>query len=143
MFSLGAASFCASFFRAIPTFGSFSRTAVNVSVSGRSQFTSLVVAMIVLVVTIFLTPLFYFLPKSALGAIIIVSVVGLIDIKEVLFTFKTKGKDCFLLITTFVLTLALSIETGILIAVAISLGLVIFRASRPRFVLVAKEDSSC
>ena len=54
----------------------------------------------------FLTPLFYYLPKAVLAAIIMVAVFGLIDIAEVKRLWRIKRVDLGLLAVTFLGTLA-------------------------------------
>ena len=50
------------------------------------------VGMVVLTL-LFLTPLFYFLPKAVLAAIIIVAVFGLVNVKEGIHLWKTNNLD--------------------------------------------------
>lgn len=144
MIALGIGSITAAVFRGIPACGSFARTLVSVGVGGKSQLASVICASVVFITVMLLTPLFFYLPRCALSAIIIVSVLALMGdfIHEVMFTFKAKAKDCFLTILAFVATLVLSLELGIMVAVCISLALVIYRASRPRFVLLGRRPGT-
>ena len=99
------------------------------------------VAMIILTL-LFLTPIFYFLPKTILAAIIIVAVFGLVKVKEGVYLWKTNRLDFFLLLTTFLSTLFLGIEYGIFVGVGMSIIILIFRTSKPYVaVLGAVPDS--
>ena len=105
--ALGIANIIGSFFQAFPAAGSFSRTAVNDEFGAKSGISSLVAAMVVGITLLFLTPLFYYLPKTILAAIIIVAVLRLIDFKEVVFLWKSDRLDCFMLLLTFFATINL------------------------------------
>ncbi len=77
---LGAANVAAGLFGGYPVTGGFSRTAVNDTAGARTPLASIITAGIVLATIAFLTPLLFSLPNAALGAIIIMAVIGLIDV---------------------------------------------------------------
>ncbi|MEZ4248053.1 MAG: SulP family inorganic anion transporter [Polyangiales bacterium] len=80
---LGAANVAGAFFGAFPVTGGFSRTAVNAEAGARTPLASLITAFVIAIALLFLTPLFYFLPKAVLAAIILNAVAGLVDVHEV------------------------------------------------------------
>jgi SulP family sulfate permease len=129
--ALGLANVCASLFSGYPVTGGFSRTAVNYQGGARSGVASLVTAALIILTLLFLTPLFYHLPNAVLGAIVIVAVTGLVDAREAVRLFKIKHSDGWTLVLTFALALAVGIEQGILLGVAFSLLLFIWRSSHP------------
>jgi len=131
LIALGSANIGGSFFGAYPVTGGFSRTAINGQAGAKTPFASMITAAVIAVVIVFLTPLFYFLPKAVLAAIIMVAVFGLVDIKEVKHLYKVKRADLVLLITTFFATLTAGIEMGILTGVIASLLWVVIRTTRP------------
>jgi hypothetical protein len=73
--------------------GGFSRTAVNDAAGARTPLASIVTAVLVLITVVFLTPLFSSLPQAALGAIIIVAVLNLVDVKEMRHIAHVKRSD--------------------------------------------------
>ncbi|MDH5546262.1 MAG: solute carrier family 26 protein [Gammaproteobacteria bacterium] len=131
LIALGAANIAGSFFKAYPVTGGFSRTAVNGQAGANTPLASLITAALIAIVLLFLTPLFYFLPKAVLAAIIMTAVFGLVDIKEVKHLYHVKRSDLALLVVTFFATLTMGIETGILTGVGVSLLWVIIRTTRP------------
>lgn len=131
LIGLGAANIAGAFFQAFPTTGGFSRTAVNAEAGARTTMASVVSAAVIALTLLFLTPLFYFMPRATLAAIIIVAVAGLIDIKEAAFLWKVDRRDFWLMLLTFAATLALGIEEGILVGVIASLIIVVYQSSRP------------
>ena len=131
LMALGLANIGGSFFQAYPVTGGFSRTAVNDQAGAKTGMASVISALLIILTLLFLTPLFYYLPKAILASVIMVAVFGLIDYKEVLYLWKTDKTDFWMLIATFVTTLGLGIEEGIGVGVALSLAMVIFRTTRP------------
>lgn len=138
LIALGVANIGGSFFQSYPTTGGFSRTAVNDQAGAKTGMASIISAVLIALTLLFLTPLFYYLPNAILASVIMVAVFGLIDIKEAAHLWHADRSDFWMLIVTFVGTLALGIEQGILIGVALSLGLIIFRTTMPHFAVLGK-----
>jgi SulP family sulfate permease len=128
---LGAANVASGLFGGYPVTGGFSRTAVNDTAGARTPLASIVTAVLVLVTIAFFTPLLSSLPAAALGAIIVVAVVGLVDVKEMRHIARVKRSDLIGLGVAFVATLALGIEIGIAVAVVASMLVVFARMSTP------------
>jgi len=135
---LGVANIGGAFFQAYPVTGGFSRTAVNASAGAKTGLASLVTAGVVAFALIFLTPLFYYLPKAALAGIIMVAVFGLVDVREVKHLWRVKRSDLALLIVTFFATLGLGIEEGILVGVGASILWFVVRTTRPHFAVLGR-----
>lgn len=129
--ALGLANIAGSLFQAFPVTGGFSRTAVNAQAGARSQLASLVSVGVIAVTLLFLTPLFYHLPKAILAAIIVVAVAGLVDVRGAKELWRVDRRDFALMAATFVSTLAFGIEEGILIGAALSIGIVLDQITRP------------
>lgn len=136
--ALGLANLVGAVFQAYPTTGGFSRTAVNDQAGARTTVASLISAAVIGLTLLFLTPLFRFLPQAVLGAIILVAVAGLFDVREMRYLWKVKRADFVLLFVTFFATLVLGIEDGILVGVVTSLVLVIHQSSRPHTAILGR-----
>ena len=142
LIALGIGNIVGSFFKAYPATSSFSRSAINQESGATTGMAALVSVAMVVVTLLFLTPVFYYLPKAVLAAIIIVSVFGLVHVKEAFALYKSNNLDFWLLFTTFLSTLFLGIEYGILAGVGLSIIVLIFRTSKPYIaVLGAVPDS--
>jgi len=140
---LGLSNIVASFFSAYPVTGGFSRTAVNYEAGAHTGLASVISAALIILVLYFFTPLFHYLPNSVLASIVMVAVIGLIDVKGAKHLFKVKKVDGWTLALTFVVTLAVGSEQGILIGMAFSLLVFIWRSSHPHTAelgYVEKED---
>lgn len=136
--ALGMANILGSFFQSFSVSGSFSRTAVNDRAGAKTGMSLIVSALFIAAVLLFLTPLFHRLPTLVLGAIILVAVFGLMDLKypKQLWAYQ---KDEFLLwAATFLLTLFVGLMEGILLGVLLSLTLLVYRSSRPHMPVLGK-----
>lgn len=136
--AIGMANIIGSFFQAFPAAGSVSRTAVNDEFGAKSGIASLVAALVVGLTLLFLTPLFYYLPKTVLAAIIIVAVLRLIDIEEAKFLWRSDRRDFWMLLLTFLATLFIGIEEGILLGIFISLLMVLYKTTRPHITFLGR-----
>jgi len=129
--ALGMANVAGAFFRAFPTTGGFSRTAVNDRAGAGSGVAALISAGVIALTLLFLTDLFYHLPNAALAAIIMVAVAGLVDWREARHLWRTDRQDLAMFAVTFAATLTVGIEAGIVVGVVASLVALLYRSSRP------------
>ncbi len=138
LIALGMANFGAAFFRGFPVTGGFARTAVNNQAGAKTGMASLVSAFVIVMTLLFFTGWFYYLPSAILAAVVLVAVSGLIDLKEPLVLWKKDKADFAMLMATFVITLTMGIETGIISGMVLSLLVVIYRASTPHMALLGR-----
>tara|TARA_R110001632_G_scaffold137043_1_gene252670 strand:+ start:7701 stop:9428 length:1728 start_codon:yes stop_codon:yes gene_type:complete len=142
LIALGLSNMVGSLFKAYPSTSSFSRSAINQESGATTGMSSLISVVMVVITLLFLTPLFYHLPKTVLAAIIIVAVFGLINVKEAIFLWKANNLDFWLLVATFFSTLLFGIKYGIIIGVSLSLIILIYRTSRPYVTELGKVPDS-
>lgn len=132
LLALGIANLVGAAFSGYPVTGSFSRSAVNDSTGSRSQLSGLVTAVMMFLTLLFLTPLFYYLPKFVLAAIVMSSVIPLVAYQEAIKLWRVERKDFLLWVVAFLGTLFLGVLAGILMAVGLSLVIVISESVRPQ-----------
>lgn len=142
LIALGFANVAGGATGGYPVAGGFSRTAVNARAGARTQLAALVTCGVVVLTLLFLTDAFYYLPKAALSAIIVAAVASLIDIKGAREVYRVKRTDFYLLVLTFVATLSLGIQWGILVGVAASVLLFLIRTTRPHFAVLGRIPES-
>ena len=138
LIALGAANIGGSFFQSYPVTGGFSRTAVNDQGGAKTGLASIISAILIILTLLFLTPLFYYLPKAILASVIMVAVFGLIDYKEAIHLWKSDRTDFWMLMATFLATLSLGIELGIGLGVVLSLVMVIYRSTQPHIAFLGQ-----
>ncbi len=131
LIAIGTANLVGSFFRSIPVSGSFSRSAVNDQAGANTPMTNVIASVLVLIALLFLTPLFQYLPTTALAAIIMVACVGMIDVPELKYLLETRWIDGTVALLTFLATIGIGIQQGILIGVGASIVVVLYDLSRP------------
>lgn len=119
--ALGMANLVGSFFQSFPVTGGFSRTAVNDQAGAQTNLSSMISALLVTVTLLFLTDVFYFLPKAVLAAIIMVAVLGLVDISGAKNLCRQDKMGFGVFLFTFLSTLILGIQEGILVGFAVSI----------------------
>ncbi|MEN8704215.1 MAG: solute carrier family 26 protein [Polaribacter sp.] len=142
LIALGLSNIFGSFFKAYPTTSSFSRSAINAESGAKTGMASLISVIMVVITLLFLTPLFYYLPKTVLAAIIIVAVFNLINLKEAFYLWRVNKLDFWLMLSTFLATLSLGIEYGIAVGVGLSLIVLIYRTSKPYVTELGKVPNS-
>ena len=142
LIALGASNVSASFTGGYPVTGGFSRSVVNYGAGANTGLASIVTGGLMLVAVLFLTPLFYYLPNAVLGAIILVAVINLIDVKAFRHIWHYSGGDSAALIITFFAVLIVGIERGILIGAGIALLVFIWRTSKPHVAVLGRVGDS-
>lgn len=120
--SQGAANLASGLFGGFPVGGSFSRTAVAHEAGARTAWTGAVTGLLVLATTPF-ADVFSDLPAAVLAAVILASVLGLVDVREVLRLRRWSRQQFVIAATTFVLTLALAPRIQYAIVVGVGLAI--------------------
>jgi sulfate permease, SulP family len=154
LIGLGTANIGAGLSSGMVVEGSLSKTAVNASAGGRTQVAGLVVAALTIVTLLFLTGLFEDLPEATLAAVVIAALIDLVDIPSLarLYRLHTTGLSRiygFAARPDFISALAalfgvLIFDTlpGLFIGIAISITLLLYRASRPNIAVLGKVPGS-
>jgi SulP family sulfate permease len=140
--AIGMANIGAGFLTGFPAALSASRTAVNDQMGGKSQWVGLIAAALTIIFLLFLTPLLAPLPTVALGAIIIIASLGLIDLAAFRFLRQVRTAEFWLAVVTAFGVLTVGVLQGILVAVVLSLVNVIYHISRPHDALLDELDAS-
>lgn len=138
LIALGMGNVIGSFFQTYPATGGFSRTAVNDQANAKTPLAAIISAIIVALTLLFLTPLFYYLPKAVLAAIIIVAVFGLLDFTVPKQLLKYSKRDLLILNITLLITATIGIKEGILIGIILSLGMLIYKSTKPHIAILGK-----
>lgn len=135
----GLANLIGSFFQSYPVSGSFSRTAINFATGAKTGISSVIASLSVVLALLFLTPLFTYIPKAALAALVISAVLMLFHPKEVFALWKMNRHDGIVAVTVFVIALITKPDYALLIGVMISLMFFLWKTMHPRIVRVTKD----
>ncbi|MBE7636848.1 sulfate permease [Sneathiella sp. P13V-1] len=135
---LGFANLGAGFTGGSPVCGGFSRSVVNFSAGANTQLAAIITASLIGLTLAFFTPLFYYVPKTVLAAIILVAILELVNIKGFIKNLSYDKADGIAEGATFIAVLFGGIETGLTIGILISLSLHFWRSSRPHIAIVGQ-----
>lgn len=140
--AIGMANIGAGFLTGFPAAMSASRTAVSDQMGGKTQWVGLFAAAMTIIFLLFFTALLEPLPTVALGAIIIVASLGLIDLPAFRYLRRVRRSEFGLALVTAFGVLTVGVLQGILVAVMLSLINVIYHISRPHDALLDELDAS-
>lgn len=140
----GLANILGSFGKSYPVSGSFSRSAVNLQAGAVSGLSSVFTSLMVVIVLIFFTPLLYHLPQSALAAVIMMAVIGLVNVSGFIHAWKAQWYDGAIAIISFLLTLAFAphLEKGIEVGVVLSLLVFLYKSMRPKVASLSRREDA-
>ncbi|MFM2432946.1 MAG: hypothetical protein RLZZ511_4160 [Cyanobacteriota bacterium] len=131
LLALGLSNLSSGLMQGFPVSSSASRTAIGDTMGSKTQLFSCVAFGIVVVVLVFLRPILAFFPKAALGGIVIVAALKLIEIPEFLRLYRFRHSEFYLAITTMLSVLMTDILVGVAIAVGLSVIELLSRLARP------------
>jgi len=154
LIGLGAANLGSGLSNGMVVNGSLSKTAVNGAAGANSQLSGLVVAVLTVVTLLFLTGLFEELPEATLAAVVIAALVELVDVRALirLYRIHTRGlgplhgivarPDFIAALAALVGVLVFDTLPGLFIGIAVSLLLLLYRASRPYVAVLGRVPGS-
>ena len=142
LLGLGAANVASALSGGFPVTGSISRSAVNFAAGAQTPLASVVAALGVAAALLAPTGWLAKLPLPVLAATIIVAVLGMIELSTLQSAWRYDRGDALALLATAAGVLALGVEAGVMIGVALSVGTLIWRASRPNIVVLGRIAGS-
>jgi sulfate permease, SulP family len=153
LLGLGAAGIGSGLSSGMLVNGSLSKTAVNAGAGAKSQLSSLVVAVLTVITLLFLTGLFEELPEAVLAAVVIAAVIELVDIPALVQLYRAHTRnlgriygfaarpDFIAAIAALVGVLVFDTLPGLFIGIAVSVLLLLYRASRPNIAVLGQAEA--
>ena len=135
---LGAANVGSALSGGFPVTGSISRSAVNFAAGANTQLASMITAGLLALALVAPTGWLALLPLPTLAATIIVAVLGMLDWSTLRTAWRYDRADALALLATAGGVLVLGVEAGVLVGVALSMGALIWRASRPHIAVLGR-----
>ena len=145
LIALGTANLIGGCFMALPAFGGYGRSKVNASTGGTTPMSSILLSFITLICVFYALPLFYFLPKGVLSAMVSVVAYSLIEEAphDIKFFLRIRGwTELSLMAIIFLATVFYSLSTGIALGIGLSLLSLIKHATKPRIQILGKVSGS-
>lgn len=138
LLGLGAANVASALSGGYPVTGGFARSVVNFSAGANTPLAGVISAALMAMVIAWMTGLFHYLPHAVLAATIIVAVSSLVDMETLKQAWHYDRADAFSLLATALGVVAFGVEVGILMGVALSLGVLVWRSSHPHMAVVGR-----
>ncbi|HYN59662.1 MAG TPA: SulP family inorganic anion transporter [Rubrivivax sp.] len=138
MVALGAANLAAGFFQGFPISSSSSRTPLAEAAGARSQMTGVVGALAVAALLLAAPSLLFHLPSSVLAAVVIASVIALIEWRDLLRIWRIQRWEFWLSIGCMAGVLALGAIQGIALAIVIAVIEFLWDGWRPHSAVLGR-----
>lgn len=140
--ALGVSNMASALSGGYPVTGGFARSVVNFDAGAETPLAGAFTAVGILIATVFLTPLFRYLPQAVLAGTIIVAVLSLVDIGAIKRTWAYSRADFAAMAVTILTVLGVGVEAGITAGVGLSLALFLWRTSRPHMAIVGQVPNT-
>jgi high affinity sulfate transporter 1 len=142
LLGLAGANLAAGLGQGFPVSGGMSQSLVNESAGARTPVSGFVAALLVLTVAVFFSDLLRNLPQPVLAAVVLMAVIGLFNIRTLTHLWRADRPEFAVAMAALAGVLASGLLRGVLIGAAISLVLLIRRASRPHVAILGRIPGS-
>ncbi len=129
--ALGLSNVSAGVFQGMIVTGAVTRSSIIESAGARTQLAGAVSVFVVAPLLIFWTDAFSDIPIAVLAAIVVVAVTPFVKVGEAQRLWHVQRADFWLMMLSFASTLLFGLEIGVLVAVAASIAVIVYRLSRP------------
>jgi high affinity sulfate transporter 1 len=140
LIALGAVNIASGFFQGFPVSGSQSRTPVAEQAGARTQLTSVVAAIAILVVVVAIPGVVRNLPEAALAAVVIAAAIKVAEVRPVLRLWRVRRSDFVLTVAALVGVLVFGPVLGVGVAIMLSLLNVLRRSWMPHTAELVRVD---
>lgn len=128
----GLSNIVGSFFSSYAGSGSFTRSGINYHSGAMTPLSAIFSAICLALILLLMAPLTVYLPIPAMGGVILLVALNLIDFHHIKTIIKTSKDEAAVLLTTFLATLFLDLEFAIYSGVLMSLVLYLSRTAHPQ-----------
>lgn len=135
---LGLANMAGGFFQSFTVAGGFSRTAINADSGAKTPVASLVTVLVMIAALIAFGHLLAPLPYALLGATIMTSIIGLIDMATLKSAWQRDRLDAASFLAAFIGVLIFGLNTGLVIGLMVSFASLIWQSSKPHVAVVGQ-----
>lgn len=135
---LGLANISGAFFQSFAVAGGFSRTAINADSGAKTPLASVMTVLVMVLALIAFSDLLAPLPYALLGATIMASIIGLIDIKTLKAAWTRDRLDAASFLAAFFGVLILGLNSGLIIGLMVSFASLIWQSSKPHVAVVGQ-----
>jgi len=137
----GLSNIISSFFSAYVSSGSFTRSGVNYQAGAKTPFSAIISAIGLMIVVLFFAKYASYLPKPAMGGIILLVGYNLIDFHHIKQIIRSSKREFIVLMVTLLGTLFLELETALFSGILISLFFYLEKTSKPNIAVFGKNEA--
>ncbi|MCF6181958.1 SulP family inorganic anion transporter [Lutibacter sp.] len=140
--SQGISNVVSSFFSCYTSSSSFTRSSINYQSGAKTRFSAFVSSFGLMLVMLFFAKYASFLPKAAMGGIILLVGYNLIDFKHIKVIFKSSKREVIVFSATFLGTLFLDLQQALVIGIFFSLFFYLERTSKPNIAVLGLDNTN-
>jgi len=138
--SQGISNVVSSFFSCYTSSGSFTRSSINYQAGAKTPMSAVISGVGLMIVVLLFAKYAAFLPKPAMGGIIVLVGYNLIDFKHIKHIIKSSKRELTVFGATFIGTLFLELDQALVIGIFISLFFYMERTSKPNIATLAVNN---
>ncbi len=138
----GLANIVAGLFKGFPVGGSFSRSVLNFQLGAKTPIAGVITGSAVGLTLLLFAPLFYYLPKATLSAIVLSAVINLIKPQEILRLYRINPTDGIVAGITFATVFFMDLWVAITLGTVIAFGSFVYKTMYPRIVILTRDPNS-
>lgn len=143
IYAYGICNFASSFFKCFPSAVAPPRSMILSSMNAKTTISGLFSALLMLLVIVAISELFYFLPKAALASIILVALKGLfVQMSDARRYWMINKYDFIIWLCTITSVVFIDIDFGLGIGLAVSLLTVVFQSQQASALRLMKYNSN-
>ncbi|NQV78562.1 MAG: SulP family inorganic anion transporter [Lutibacter sp.] len=135
----GLSNIISSFFSSYTSSGSFARSGVNYQTGAKTPFSAIISAVGLMLVVLFFAKYASFLPKPAMGGIILIVGYNLIDFHHIKQIIKSSNREFIVFSITLLGTLFLDLEIALFLGILISLFFYLEKTSKPNIAVFGRN----
>jgi len=137
----GLSNIVASFFSSYMGSGSFTRSGVNLQAGAKTPMSAVFAGFFLMIVLLLFSSYATYLPKAAMGGIILLVGYNLIDFDHIKQVMKSSGREIIVLSTTLFGTLFFELETALFSGIALSLFFYLERTAKPNIAVLGSSKT--
>ena len=143
LMAFGFANAVAALFAIPAASGSISRTAAGESAGGKTQISSIIAALVVLIVVLVAAPYLYAMPEPVLAAIVTLALVHVVNFKKIIRYAEHMKIEFVVFLLSAVVVFVFGAVVGVIFGIVLSFGVRIYRlkySESPAYLGVMKSD---
>ena len=135
----GLSNMVASFFSSYAGSGSFTRSGVNHQAGAKTPMSAIFASVFLMIVLLLFAKYASFLPKAAMGGIILLVGYNLIDFHHIKQVYKSSGRELIVLAITLLGTLFFDLEFALLAGILTSFFFYMEKTSKPNIAVLGAD----